>query len=93
MHARPGDLLVAISSSGKSPNILAAVAAAKEQSCEVITLSGFKPDNALRRLGQINFYVARTEYGFVEVSHLVLCHAILDLAMGWGQEGSLPNGA
>jgi len=35
----------------------------------------------------VNFYVrARAnEYGFVEVAHLALCHAVLDIDMGWGR--------
>jgi D-sedoheptulose 7-phosphate isomerase len=86
IHARPGDLLVAISSSGRSPNILAAVAAARARDCAVATYSGFAPDNDLRRLGDVNFYVAASEYGFVEISHLALCHAVLDIDMGWGQQ-------
>ena len=82
-HARPGDLLIAISSSGRSANILNAVAVARSRSCRILTLSGFDPANPLRRLGDRNFFVASHEYGFVEISHLALCHAILDLAMGW----------
>lgn len=88
MHGREGDLLVAISSSGNSPNILRAVDAARNQRCGVITLSGFQPDNKLRALGDYNVYVPNGEYGFVEISHLALCHALLDIAMGWGQETS-----
>jgi D-sedoheptulose 7-phosphate isomerase len=83
-HARAGDLLIAISSSGKSVNILAAVAAARATNVGVITFSGFARDNELRRIGDLNFYVRSSEYGFVEVAHLSLCHAILDLDMGWG---------
>src|SRR6185295_3206162 len=56
-HGRPGDLLIAISSSGRSPNILSAVAKARERECSVVTLSGFGDDNGLRRTGDVNFYV------------------------------------
>ena len=83
LHARQGDLLFAISSSGASANILAAVKQAKESGCQVITLSGFSADNPLREQGALNWYVESSEYGFVEISHLVICHAILDLEMGW----------
>ena len=83
-HARPGDLLIAISSSGKSPNILAGVAAARARNCSIVTLSGFSEENALRRTGDVNFYVQSSAYGFVEIAHLSLCHAILDIDMGWG---------
>jgi len=83
-HGRKGDLLIAISSSGMSPNILAGVAAARARNCGVVTLSGFSEENALRRAGDVNFYVRSSAYGFVEIAHLSLCHAILDLDMGWG---------
>ena len=83
-HARPGDVLIAISSSGKSPNILAGVAAARARDCGIVTLSGFSEDNVLSRSGDVNFYIRSFAYGFVEVAHLALCHAILDLDMGWG---------
>ncbi len=91
MHGRPGDVLIAISSSGNSPNIVAAVAAARQRSLDVVTLSGFTPDNKLRALGDINFYVGLKEYGFVEIGHLAICHAILDLSMGWRAEATAPQ--
>lgn len=83
MHADAGDLLIAISSSGRSPNILNGVAAARRHECSVVTYSGFGADNPLRRTGDVNFYIQSGEYGFVEVSHLALCHASFDIAMGW----------
>jgi D-sedoheptulose 7-phosphate isomerase len=83
MFAQKQDLLIAISSSGKSPNILNGVAAARAAGCAVATFSGFQPQNPLRGLGDVNFYVASDQYGFVEILHLTLCHAILDLLMGW----------
>lgn len=78
-HARPGDLLIAISSSGQSPNILHGVKAARERQCSVVTFSGFAPDNPLRQMGDVNFYVGSKAYGLVEVAHLALLHGILDL--------------
>lgn len=82
-HARKDDLLFAISSSGRSANILRAVGAARERGCSIVTLSGFTPDNPLRSLGDLNLYVPSNQYGLVEISHLALIHAALDLAMGW----------
>lgn len=84
LHARPGDLLIAISGSGCSPNILKAATTAAEAGCHIVTLSGFTEDNGLRRLGEVNFFVGSKEYGFVEIACLTLCHAILDINMGWG---------
>src|SRR6516164_7294600 len=79
LHARPGDFLIAISSSGRSPNILGAVKAARAQDCRIVTFSGFAAENELRRTGDLNFYVRSHEYGFVELAHLALCHAVLDI--------------
>ena len=78
MFADPGDILVAISSSGKSENILRGVNSAKSKDCSVITLSGFKDDNPLSSAGDFNFYVPAQEYGPVEVIHHSVCHCILD---------------
>ena len=81
LWADAGDLLLAISSSGKSENILRAVKAAAAKKCGIITLSGFGADNPLRRLGDVNFYVSSREYGYVESAHSVIAHLITDRAM------------
>lgn len=83
LHGREGDLLIAISSSGASENILKAVTAARRKQCHIVTMSGFSADNPLRQMGSMNWYIESSEYGFVEVSHLTICHAILDIEMGW----------
>ncbi|TDR78463.1 D-sedoheptulose-7-phosphate isomerase [Paludibacterium purpuratum] len=77
-YARKGDMLVAISSSGKSSNILQAVAAAREAGASVISLSGFAEGNPLSELGDINFWSPSGDYGEVEVSHLFLLHYVAD---------------
>jgi D-sedoheptulose 7-phosphate isomerase len=78
MLADPGDVLIAISSSGKSENILRAVAAGTARGTRTITMSGFAPDNPLRQRGELTFYVPSHSYGFVEITHLALCHCIVD---------------
>jgi D-sedoheptulose 7-phosphate isomerase len=92
-HSRAGDLLFAISSSGKSQNILNAVIAARRVGANVITLTGFSPDNPLRRMGNLNFWLPDYHYGFAEIGHLAICHAILDMSMGWRRVGDLPVAA
>jgi len=82
LHAVEGDLLIAISSGGKSKNILEAVGVARRRGCRVVTLSGFGADNPLRKLGDMNFYLGSDQYGYVEVGHLAILHAILDFACG-----------
>jgi D-sedoheptulose 7-phosphate isomerase len=86
-HGRAGDVLIAISSSGKSPNILNGVRAARSQGGKVVTFSGFRDDNPLRQSGDINFYVRAMEYGFVEVAHQAILHAMLDIDVGWKPNG------
>ena len=78
MFCDPGDILFAISSSGKSPNILNAVKQAKENGCFTVTLSGFSTDNPLRRLGDRNFYLQDIGYGIVEIGHLTILHYLID---------------
>jgi D-sedoheptulose 7-phosphate isomerase len=78
MFADPGDVLIAISSSGGSENILRGVAAGVRRGCRVITFSGLRPDNPLRARGELNFFVPSMEYGPVEVAHLALSHVLLD---------------
>jgi len=77
--AKKGDILFAISSSGKSRNILNAAAEGKKKGCFVVTFSGFLSGNPLRKMGDINFYVPSSSYGAVEIAHLAVCHAIVDL--------------
>jgi len=75
---KPKDMLIAISSSGQSKNIIAAVETAKNNNSTVITLSGFKPDNKLRTTGDINFWSNSNDYGIVEMAHQFILHNIAD---------------
>jgi D-sedoheptulose 7-phosphate isomerase len=76
--ARPGDLLVAISSSGRSPNICNAAKCVREREGRVLTLSGFAPDNPLRSLGDYNVWLNSTDYGMVEMGHQFILHNLTD---------------
>jgi D-sedoheptulose 7-phosphate isomerase len=77
-QACAGDMLVAISSSGNSANILAAVDAARDLDLYVMTLSAMSADNALRTRGDINFYVPAPTYGFAESAHAAVLHYWVD---------------
>jgi len=68
------DMLVLISSSGNSPNVVTAASAARRQGGAVVTLSAMGPDNALRSLGDLNFYVPATTYGLAETAHAAILH-------------------
>jgi D-sedoheptulose 7-phosphate isomerase len=78
IYFEPNDILVAISSSGNSSNILNATKIASNLSNNIITLSGFEENNLLKNLGKINFHIPIKNYGIVECYHQVILHIILD---------------
>ena len=86
--AEPGDLLVAISSSGQSENIVRAARAAVERGCSLMTLTGFRPDNPLRQMGNLSFYVSSAIYGYVEAAHTALAHCLAERARDVGKSRS-----
>ena len=73
--AQRGDLLIAISASGNSPNIIAAVEAAKHLGAKVIGLAGFG-GGKLSKMADVSFVVPSDEYGPVEDAHMILDHII-----------------
>ncbi len=75
---QPKDILIAISSSGQSNNICGAAKLAKQIGSKVMTFSGFKSNNALRNIGDINFWLDSEDYGFVEVGHQFILHNLVD---------------
>lgn len=81
------DMFIGISSSGNSPNIVKALEAAKENGAFTVTVTGKKPDNKLRSMGDLNFYVPLDTYGEVESAHAVLLHTVLDLFLDTYMEG------
>lgn len=79
--ADPGDVLIAISSSGNSPNILRAAETVRATGGVVITFTGFKEDNLLRVMGDRNLYVPSMEYGIVESIHNQILQQVVDEIM------------
>ena len=75
------DLLVAISSSGNSQNIVNAINTAKVKNMELITFTGFKRDNSSKQLGTINVYVPSEKYGIVESIHNLMLQQVVDMIM------------
>lgn len=78
-RGRAGDMLVAISSSGRSPNVLAAAEAARALDMTIVTLSAKEPDNPLREAGRLNFYLPGHTYGLAETAHAAVLHWWMDL--------------
>ena len=76
---RRHDMLVAISSSGESPNIVNACYTAQRGGANVVTLSGMQQGNTLSQLGHLNFYVRAPSYSLAETSHAAILHHWMDL--------------
>jgi D-sedoheptulose 7-phosphate isomerase len=74
---RAGDVLIAVSASGNSPNILKAMRYAREQSAEVVALLGFGGGKAAE-LADIPVIVPSDDYGVVEDVHLIINHILVD---------------
>ena len=77
-YADEGDLVILISSSGQSPNMLNGAKQAKSMKLPLVTLSGFRSDNPLRSKGDVNLWVDSTAYNIVEMTHHVWLLAIID---------------
>jgi D-sedoheptulose 7-phosphate isomerase len=73
-----GDMLISISSSGRSPNIVRALECARALGLCIVTLSGMDADNPSRRFGDLNLYVSSARYGWIECAHQVVLHYWLD---------------
>src|SRR5262249_39923268 len=76
--ARPMDLLIAISSSGNSPNIVRALDASRALGLRAVTLTGMSAENRARRLGDLTFYVPLSRYGWTESAHQAIPHYWFD---------------
>lgn len=75
-------LLIAFSCSGKSQNVLDAVAHARHKGMTTVTFSGKQPDNPLSTAGHLNFYVPSQSYGIVQLAHEALIHCAIDKIAG-----------
>ena len=77
-YADEGDLVFLISSGGRSKNIVNAANKAKSMNLGLVTLSGFSPDNPLRKIGDVNLWIDSESYNVVEMAHHVWLVALVD---------------
>jgi D-sedoheptulose 7-phosphate isomerase len=73
--AQPGDLLLCISGSGNSPNVVRAMEYGNSIGCRTISLTG-RDGGKLGPLAQLNIQVAVPHMGRIEDAHMVVCHMI-----------------
>ena len=71
----PGDVLIVVSSSGRSPNIVRALTWARDQKLRTIALTGFDGGDA-RAVAEVTIHVDSTNYGIVEDLHQAIMHAL-----------------
>lgn len=73
--AQPGDLYMAISGSGNSPNVVRAMEYANSLGCRTIALTG-RDGGKLERLANLNIHVPEPHMGRIEDAHHIICHMI-----------------
>jgi D-sedoheptulose 7-phosphate isomerase len=77
-YADKGDLLICISSSGQSKNIINGAKFAKKIGCKVVTLTGFGKKNKVRKIGHVNLWINSKNYNLVEMTHHIWLLSIVD---------------
>jgi D-sedoheptulose 7-phosphate isomerase len=78
IYASKGDLIILISSSGASQNIINCAYQARKMKLKTVTFSGFKETNPLKKIGDLNFWVNSDEYNHVEMVHHIWILSICD---------------
>ena len=74
-----GDMLLAISSSGRSPNIIKAITVARRLGVSLVSLTAMAPDNPIRNSADLNIYVTAATFGLAETCHAAILHYWMDL--------------
>jgi len=81
-YGREGDLLITVSSSGNSPNVVRALEAAREKGLLSVALCAMGQDNASRNLADLCFFVPAATYGQAETAHGAILHHWMDIMEG-----------
>jgi len=72
---RPGDVFLAISGSGNSPNVLRGIETATALGCKTIAMTG-RDGGKLGPLAELHLHVANQHMGRIEDAHMAMCHMI-----------------
>ena len=81
-YYKNGDVVILISSSGSSKNIVNAAKKAKQLNLRVVTFSGFTEDNPLRQIGDLNFWLPSKAYNIIENTHSIWITTVVDMILG-----------
>ncbi len=82
LYADDGDVILLISSSGQSPNMVRAADYTREHGHQLVTFTGFAADNPLKLRGGLNFWVDSRAYNIVEMTHHIWLLSVCDLIIG-----------
>ena len=77
-----GDVVILISSSGSSKNMVNAAQTAKQLGMQVITFTGFNPINPLNKEGVLNFWLDSKAYNIIENTHQIWLLLVCDMIIG-----------
>ena len=77
-YADKKDLLICISSSGKSENIINGAKYGKKIGCKVVTLTGFSSKNKVKKIGHVNLWLDSQNNNFIEMIHHTWLLSIVD---------------
>lgn len=72
------DIVILISSSGKSKNMINAMKTLKKRKIYVITFTGFSKSNFLNKNGNLNIWIDSKSYNFIEMAHHIFLVAAVD---------------
>ena len=81
-YADAGDVVIIISASGKSKNLLEAAKICKKKKILLYTLTGFSKSNPLKKMGNINLWVNSKAYNIIENIHQIWLLSIVDRIIG-----------
>ena len=77
-YALKGDLVILISSSGQSANLVRGAKTAKKMGLKLVTLTGFKKNNPLSKIGDINLWANSNIYNIIEMTHHIWLLSLVD---------------
>lgn len=81
-YADKGDVVIIVSSSGRSKNLLEAAKICKKKKIFLCTLTGFSKSNPLKKMGNINLWVNSKAYNIIENIHQIWLLSIVDRIIG-----------
>ena len=82
IYGDSGDMVILVSSSGSSKNVIKAADVAKRMDMKIVTFSGFMTDNPLKQCGDINLWVDSKAYNVIENMHMIWLTAVCDAIIG-----------